>query len=153
MVGISAGRATLDPSRRPGGFTDSLRFLQDHWAGGIVLVLLAAGMACFGSWLATSAVYRRDHPGPAHSVLVAGLLGDGAIYFGFMVSLLGMMFGSGGGNEYLLQSWVSWLVTGTGGKIIVGFAAAIVFACGAGLVAWGVAGDIEGPLELPPTEK
>ena len=153
MVGISAGRATFDPGHPPGGFTQSLSFLQDHWAGGIVLALLATGMACFASWLAISAIYRRDQAGPAHSVLVAGLLGDAAIYFGFMVSLLGMIFGSKGSNEYLLQSWVSWLVTGIGGKIVVGFAAAIVFACGAGLVAWGVAGDIEGPLELPPTEK
>jgi hypothetical protein len=153
MVGISAGRATFDPGHPPGGFTQSLSFLQDHWAGGIVLALLATGMACFASWLAISAIYRRDHAGPRHSVLVAGLLGDAAIYFGFMVSLLGMIFGSKGSNEYLLQSWVSWLVTGIGGKMVVGFAAAIVFACGTGLVAWGMAGDIEGPLELPVTEK
>lgn len=153
MVGISAGRATIDPSHLPGGFTESLSFLQDHWAGGIIIALLAIGMACFASWLVTSAIRRRDHRGPAHWVLVAGLLGDAAIYLGFMVSLLGMMFGASAGSEHLLQSWVSWLVTGLTGKMIVGFAAAIVFACGAGLVAWGVAGDIEGPLELPPTEK
>jgi hypothetical protein len=153
VVGISAGRATFDPSFSPGGFKESLSFLQDHWSGGIVLALLAIGMACFAGWLAVSAIYRRDHPGSEHWMLVAGLLGDAAIYFGFMVSLLGMIFGSKGSDEYLLQSWISWLVNGIGGKIIVGLAAATVFTCGAGLVASGIAGDIAGPLELPPAEK
>jgi hypothetical protein len=153
FVGISAGRATFDPGHRLGGFTKALGFLQDYWAGSVVLALLATGMACLASWLAVSAICRRDHPGPAHSVLVAGLVGDAAIYLGFMVSLLGMIFSSQGGDQHLLQSWVSWLVTGIAGKIIVGFAAAIVFASGAGLVVWGIVGDIEGPLELPQAEK
>ncbi|HWD60293.1 MAG TPA: DUF1206 domain-containing protein [Stellaceae bacterium] len=155
MVGISAGRATLDPHHPPGGFTESLKLFQHHWSGGIVLALLAIGMACFASWLAVSAVYRRDHPGPAHWVLVAGLLGDACIYLGFMASVLGMIFGAwgGGGSEHLLQEWVRWLVAGLGGRALVGLVGAGVFACGAGLVWWGGVGDIEGPLELPPVEK
>ncbi len=153
LVGISAGRATFDPSHRPGGFTESLEFLGHHWTGAVALGLLAAGMACFACWLAASAVYRRDHPGPAHLVLVAGLLGDAAIYLGFMVSVLGIIFGASRGSEHLLQSWVSWLVAGTVGRIIVGLASATILACGAGLVAWGIFADIEGPLELPSAEK
>ena len=35
----------------------------------------------------------------------------------------------------------------------MGLAGAVVFACGAGLVAWSAVGDIEGPLELPRAEK
>lgn len=154
LVGISAARATFDPSHRPGGFTESLKLLQKHWTGGVLLALIALGMACFASWLAVSAVYRRDHPGRAHIVLVAGLLGDSAVYIGFMGSVLGMAFGAwSGGGEYLLQSWVGWFVASLGGRALVGLAGVIVFACGAGLILWGATGDIEGPLELPPTEK
>jgi hypothetical protein len=154
MVGVSAGRATLDAHHRPGGFIESLSLFQHHWAGAIVLVLLAIGMACFASWLAVSAVYRRDHPGRAHYVLVAGLLGDAAIYIGFMGSVLRMVFGaSSDGGEHALQSWIGWLLAGLGGRILVGLVGAVVFACGAGLLARGAMGDIEGPLELPPVEK
>lgn len=72
MVGLSAGLTTIDPAHRPGGFTQSLTLFRHGWAGGIVLVLLASGMACFAGWRAAAAVYRRDHPGWAHWVLVAG---------------------------------------------------------------------------------
>ncbi len=117
MVGVSAGRATLDAHHRPGGFIESLSLFQHHWAGAIVLVLLAIGMACFAGWLAVSAVYRRDHPGRAHYVLVAGMLGDAAIYIGFMGSVLGMVFGaSSDGGEHALQSWIGWLLAGLGGR-------------------------------------
>jgi len=154
LVGISAGRATFDPRYRPGGFTGSLKLLQHHWSGGIVLALLALGMACFATWLAVSAVYRRDHPGRAHYMLVAGLLGDAAIYIGFMGSVLTMIFSAwSGGSEPLLQSWVGWFVASVAGQLLVGLAGAIVFACGAGLIVWGATGDIEGPLELPRSEK
>jgi hypothetical protein len=154
LVGISAARATFDPHHRPGGFTQSLKLLQHHWTGSVVLAALAIGMACFASWLAVSAVYRRDHPGPAHWVLVAGLLGDACIYLGFMASVVGLLLGaSSGGDEHLLQSWVRWLVGSLGGELVVGAAGAAVVACGAGLLLWGVLGDIEGPLELPPVEK
>ncbi|HZK89054.1 MAG TPA: DUF1206 domain-containing protein [Stellaceae bacterium] len=154
LIGISAGRTTLDPGHRPGGLTQSLKLFQHYWAGGIVLVLLAFGLACFAGWLAVAAVYRRDHPGRAHYALVAGMLGDAAVYVGFVGSVLGMLFGawSGGGDDEL-QSWIGWLVGGVPGRVLVGLAGAIVCGCGAGLVAWGAFGDIEGPLELPPAEK
>jgi hypothetical protein len=83
MIGLSAGLTTLDRTHRPGGFVQSLKPFQQHWAGGIVLILLTCGLA-FAGWLTVSAIYRRDHPGHAHIVLVAGLLGDAAIYVGFV---------------------------------------------------------------------
>lgn len=53
-----------------------------------------------------------------------------------------------GSNEYLSQSWVGWLVTGIGGKMVVGFAAAIVFACGGRLVALGSGRRYRGPTRV-----
>ena len=153
MVGLSAGLTTVDPRHRPGGFTQSLALLQQHWAGGIVLVLLALGMACFAGWLAVSAIYRRDHPGRAHAVLVVGLLGDAAVYIAFMGSVLGMVFGARGGGDDELQVWIGWF-NGTGlGALLVGAAGVAVIACGLWLIGWGAVGDVEGPLELPPIEK
>jgi len=153
MVGFSAGLTTIDSGHKPGGFTESLKALQHGWAGGVVLVLLAAGMACFAGWLAVSAIYRRDHPGRAHIVLVAGLLGDAAVYVAFMASVLGMVFGAHAGGDNELQSWIGKLHGGGIGAVLVGAAGLVVCVCGLWLIGWGAAGDIEGPLELPPIEK
>jgi hypothetical protein len=153
MVGLSAGLTTIDPSHKPGGFTDSLKVLQHGWAGGAVLVLLAAGMACFAGWLTAAAVYRRDHPGHAHIVLVAGLLGDAVVYVAFMASVLGMVFGAHAGGDSELQSWIAWVIGNSFGAALVGLGSVIVGACGLWLIGWGAVGDIEGPLEMPPFEK
>lgn len=153
MVGASAALTTFDPSHKPGGFTESLKFLQHGWAGGAVLVLLAAGMACFAGWLTAAAIYRRDHPGHAHIVLVAGMLGDAAVYVAFMGSVLGMVFGAHGGGDSELQSWIAWTNANRFGAVLVGLVGVVVAACGLWLIGWGGVGDIEGPLELPPIEK
>ena len=74
-VGISAGLATFSRDYRPGGVIESLKPLQHHWLGATAIMLLAAGLACRSAWLALTAILLRDHPGPAHAVLVAGTLG------------------------------------------------------------------------------
>jgi hypothetical protein len=153
MIGLSAGLTTLDRTHRPGGFVQSLKLFQQHWTGGIVLVLLALGLACFAGWLTVSAVYRRDHPGHAHIVLVAGLLGDAAIYIGFVGSLLRLMLGAHAGGDEDVQPWIAWLLAVPFGAALVGLAGAAVALCGFWLISWGLLGDIEGPLELPPIEK
>jgi hypothetical protein len=153
MVGLSAGLTMIDPSHKPGGFTESLKALQHGWVGGAVLTLLAAGMACFAGWLTAAAVYRRDHPGHAHIVLVAGMLGDAVVYVAFMASVLGMVFGAHAGGDSELQSWIAWTIAKPVGATLVGLTGMVVGACGLWLIGWGVVGDIEGPLELPPLEK
>lgn len=153
MVGGSAALTTFDPGHKPGGFIDSLKFLQHGWAGGTVLVLVAAGMACFAGWLTAKAIYRRDHPGRAHMVLVAGTLGDAAVYIAFMVSVLGMVFGIHASGDNELQSGIASVIGGRFGSVLVGLVGAAVCCCGMWLIGWGVLGDIEGPLELPPIEK
>ncbi|HTZ38280.1 MAG TPA: DUF1206 domain-containing protein [Stellaceae bacterium] len=153
LVGVSAARTTLDPRQAPGGFGGALRPLAQGWAGDALIVLLALGLACFAGWLAIAALDRRDHPGRRHWLLVAGMLGDAAVYIAFMGSLLGMALGWTGGGEHELQSWVGRLATGAAGRVAVGLAGIVVAACGAGLVGWGAVGDVEGPLELPKGER
>jgi Domain of Unknown Function (DUF1206) len=154
MVGFSAGLTTLDPSHQPGGFTESLKMFRHGWLGGVLLVFLALGLGCLAGWLIVSAVYRRDHPGRAHIVLVAGLLGDAAVYVAFMGSVLGLLLGArSGGGEDELQSWIAWLIGSTFGAAIVATAGAVVLACGGWLIGWGAVGDIEGALELPGVER
>lgn len=153
LIGLSAALTTFDRTHRPGGFVQSLKLFQQHWSGGIVLVLLALGLACFAGWLTVSAVYRRDHPGDAHIVLVAGLLGDAAVYVGFVGGVLRLMFGAHSGGDEDMQPWIAWLLGSPFGPAVVGAAAIAVASCGLGLIGWGLFGDIEGPLELPPTEK
>lgn len=153
MVGLSAGLTMIDPTHKPGGFTQSLKLLQHGWVGGAGLALLAMGMACFAGWLTAAAIYRRDHPGHAHIVLVAGMLGDAAVYIAFMASVLGMVFGAHAGGDNQLQSWIAWLIASLVGAVLVGLAALVVCACGLWLIGWGAVGDIEGPLEMPPIEK
>jgi integral membrane sensor domain MASE1 len=70
-----------------------------------------------------------------------------------MASVLGLVFGARLGGEDELQSWIGWLIGGAFGALLVGLAGVIVCICGAGLIAWGAIGDIEGPLELSALEK
>jgi hypothetical protein len=153
MVGVSAGLTTVDPRHKPGGFTESLKFLQHGWLGDVVLVLLASGMACFAGWLTAEAISRRDHPGRAHAVLVVGVMGDAAVYIGFMGAVLGMVFGARTGGDDQLQGWIAWLIGNGAGAFLVAAAGLAVCVCGGWLIGWGMLGDIEGPLELPPLEK
>ncbi len=152
-VGISAGLATFSRDYRPGGVIESLKPLQHHWLGAALIMLLAAGLACLSAWLAVTAILRRDHPGPAHAVLMAGTLGDAAIYIGFMAFVVEAAVGASRGGDPQMQSWVAWLASYGGGRLLIGAAGAVVFACGAGLVAWAAIGDVEGPLSLPRAER
>jgi hypothetical protein len=154
MVGVSAGMETIWPEHRPGGWSKVLGPLAQHWTGGLILLVLASGMACFAGWLAISALLRHDHTGPAHFVLLAGTLGDAAIYVGFAVGILGSVTGAvHGGGDREMQAWIAPLLGDWAGRVLVGVVGTIVAACGIGLVAWAAIGDIEGPLELPRTER
>jgi hypothetical protein len=153
LVGISAVRATVDPGHPPGGFGEALKQLPDERLSALVLVLIAAGLACFAIWLVVAAVYRRDHPGREHWPLVAGMLGDAVVYLAFMTGVVGMIFGAWpDGGDHALQSWVGWLFSNALGRVFVGVTGAVVAGCGAGLIGWGAFGNIGGPLELSPAE-
>ena len=52
-----------------------------------------------------------------------------------------------------MQSWIAWTIAKPVGAMLVGLTGMVVGACGLWLIGWGVVGDIEGPLELPPLEK
>jgi hypothetical protein len=152
-VGISAGLATLSRDYRPGGVIESLKPLQHHWLGAVLIMLIAAGLACLSAWLAVTAILRSDHPGPAHAILVAGTLGDAAIYIGFVAFVVEAAVGASHGGDPEMQSWVAWLAGFSGGRLLIGATGAVVFACGAGLMAWAATGDVEGPLSLPRAER
>jgi hypothetical protein len=152
-VGISAALATFDSDYRPGGVIESLKPLQHHWLGATLIMLLAAGLACLSAWLAVTAILRRDHPGPAHAILVVGTLGDAAIYIGFVAVVIEAAVGASRGGDPEMQSWVAWLASYGGGRMAIGAAGAAVFSCGAGLTAWAAIGDVEGPLSLPRAER
>lgn len=152
-VGISAGLATFNRNYRPGGVIESLKPLQHHWLGAVAIMLLAAGLACLSAWLAVTAILRRDHPGPAHTVLVTGTLGDAAIYVGFVAAVIEAAVGASRGGDPQMQSWVAWLAGFGGGRLLIGAAGVAVFACGAGLTVWAAIGDVEGPLSLPRAER
>jgi hypothetical protein len=153
MVGISAALATFRPDYRPRGVIESLKPLQHHWLGAVLIMLLAAGLACLAAWLAVTAITRRDHPGPAHVILVVGTLGDAAIYIGFVAAVIEAAIGASRGGDPEMQSWVAWLTSFGGGRLLVGAIGVAVFASGAGLLIWAATGDVEGPLSLPRAER
>lgn len=152
-VGVSAALATFRRDYRPGGVIESLKPLQHHWLGATLIMAIAAGLACLSAWLALAAILRRDHPGPAHAVLVAGTLGDAAIYIGFVAVVVEAAIGASHGGDPEMQSWVAWLAGFAGGRALIGVIGVIVFACGAGLTGWAAIGDVEGPLSLPRAER
>src|ERR1700722_7681936 len=154
LVGVSAAIAALHPEHRPGGMTETLRPFQHDWTGWAVLALLTLGLACLAGWLAIAGLSRRDHRRIARYIIAAAMLGDAAVYGGFVVILAGFVIGvSNHSGEHEAHLWAAWLFSYAYGRALLGGLGAIVAGCGAGLAVWGAVGDIQGSMNLPRGER
>ena len=154
LVGASAALAAIRPEHRPGGMTEALQPLQNDWTGGVVLVLLTAGLACLAGWFAVAGLSRSDHTGAARAMVAAAMLGDAAVYVGFTVIVTGFALGfwphSG---EHTVHVWSAWLLSYAYGRVLLGMLGAIVCVCGVGLMVWSTFGLVGGSLALSRDER
>lgn len=139
---------------RPRGMGGVLQWLVRAPLGGAIVVVLAAGIACFAGWLGVHGyIQSRQAAGRRRWLLGVGTIGDAVLYAGFVVIILGIALHGHGGSDSDLQIWVAWLFAHASGRVLVGFAGAAVLAGGIGLIVWAWTRDVERKLALPPREK
>src|SRR5438045_2127741 len=83
-----------------------------------------------------------------------GMLGDASVYLVFMIDVAGIALGLWrGGGDRNVQSWIAWLSVWDYGRLLIGIIGAAVLVGGAGLLVWGIVGDVDREVALPQREK
>lgn len=125
MLAFGWGGTTAD---RP----TALSRLADEPMGGVLLVLLAAGFACYAAWRFAKAVLDRDLEGDSPKGLGkrAGDLGKGLLYGGLAVSVVRILFGADERGERRADETTAGVLDWPGGRYLV-FAGAAAFAVAA----------------------
>jgi len=131
LVGGLALLAAVGSGGQTGGSRSALQTLLGQPFGRVLLVAIAIGFAFVAVWRVVEALTDADHRGRTWKGLGvrAAHFGSGFIYFGLMLSALGLAFGSGGGgDDRAARDWTAWLMAQPFGLWL------------AGLVGVGVAG-------------
>jgi Domain of Unknown Function (DUF1206) len=152
LIGGNALAATAG-GRKPHGFTDGLQAIGNVPLRTAVALVLLAGLGCFaGYFLIRGFRDLARQRGKQHRFAAAGLIGDAAIYIGFVAALAGATFG-GQGGEGQTQSWFAWAMHLPFGRVLLGLVGVAICGCGLAYLAWGLSADLERDLSLPPSEK
>jgi hypothetical protein len=125
MLALGWGGTTAD---RP----TALKTLVDEPMGGVLLVLLAAGFACYAAWRFARAFFDRDLEGDSPKGLGkrAGDLGKGLLYGGLAVSVVRIAFGADERGERRADETTAGVLDWPGGRYLV-LAGAAAFAVAA----------------------
>jgi hypothetical protein len=157
LVGVFAAVAAFRVDQHPYGYIGALQKIMTRPFGGVMTVILAAGLACLAGWLALRGLTlarRASRRGGRDWLLAAGLLGDAAVYLGFVIAVLGLAFGWHSGNdEREMHSWVGWLLQQPAGRGVVAVAGVAVIGSGIGLIVWAWMRGPGTPAHLPPPER
>jgi len=72
----------------------------------------------------------------------------------FMIDVAGIALGLWrGGGDRNVQSWIAWLSAWDYGRPLIGVIGAVVLVGGAGLLVWGIIGNVDREVALPQQEK
>jgi hypothetical protein len=143
MLAFGWGGTTAD---RP----TALRTLVDEPMGGPLLVLLAAGFACYAAWRFAKAFFDRDHEGERPKGLAkrTGDLGKGLLYGGLAVSVVRILFGADERGERRADETTAGVLGWPGGRWLVFAAAAAIAVAAVWNVYRGLSRKFEDDLEL-----
>ena len=154
LVGASAAIAAIRPGHRPAGPTDALQLGHGHPLGALFLLLVAFGLACLAGWFTVAGVDAARRSSRRNWWRGVGMLGDAVVYIGFMIDVAGVAFGIWhGGGDRNLQSWTAWVSAQGYGRVLIGLVGTGVLAGGAGLLVWGLIGNVDKGMFLPAREK
>lgn len=153
LIGGYALAATAG-GQKPHGFVDGLQVIGSAPLRTAVTLVLLAGLGCFAGYFLIHGF--RDlarQRGKRHRFAAAGLIGDGAIYIGFVAALAAAAFGGQASGEGQTQSWFAWAMHLPFGRVLLGLVGVVICGCGLAYLAWGLSADLERDLSLPPSEK
>ena len=159
LVGASAVIAAIWPAHRPAGPSDAVQFGSGqlghgHPIGAIFLIAVAFGLACLAGWFTIAGLTTAQHARGRSWWRGLGMLGDASVYLVFMIDVAGIALGLWrGGGDRNVQSWIAWLSAWDYGRLLIGIIGAAVLVGGAGLLIWGIVGDVDREVVLPQREK
>ena len=154
LVGVSALIAAIRPEHRPAGPTEALQVQHGHPIGAIFLLSVAFGLACLAGWFTMAGLTSARRTGARGWWRSVGMFGDAVIYIAFMIEVAGIALGLWhGGGDREMQSWIAWVSAWEYGPPLIGVAGAAVLIGGAGLLVWGLIGNVDTDVALPPSEK
>jgi len=159
LVGASAAIAAIWPAHRPAGPSDAVQLGSGqlghgHPIGAIFLIAVAFGLACLAGWFTIAGLTTAQHARGRGWWRGLGMLGDASVYLVFMIDVAGIALGLWrGGGDRNVQSWIAWLSAWDYGRLLIGIIGAAVLVGGAGLLVWGIVGDVDREVALPQREK
>ena len=159
LVGASAVIAAIWPADRPAGPSDAVQLGSGqlghgHPIGAIFLIAVAFGLACLAGWFTIAGLTTAQHARGRSWWRGLGMLGDASVYLVFMIDVAGVALGLWrGGGDRNVQSWIAWLSAWDYGRPLIGIIGAAVLVGGAGLLVWGIVGDVDREMALPQREK
>jgi hypothetical protein len=135
----------------PVGGQDALHELLLQPFGALLLLLLAAGLMCFGIWRAVQSAFDpdgcgADMRGVSRRVVYAFAA---LFYLAFAAVIVSMIFWDvRSESERAVQDWTAWALTWPRGRWIVGGSGIAIFATGVGIAAAGLRARIRDYLAL-----
>jgi hypothetical protein len=137
LIGVFALLAAAGASARPRGLSGALRALFERPLGGVLLWVIAAGLACFAGWRLLQSVFDADDHGSSPYGLVrrAVLAGNGLFYLALAVAAVRTTIEIRRDNEeQSARDWTEWLMAQPLGRLLVAGVATGFLAAAIGLV-------------------
>jgi hypothetical protein len=154
LVGASALITAIRPEHRPAGPTEALQLQHGHPIGAVFLLAVAFGLACLAAWFTVAGLTSARRAGARDWWHGVGMLGDAVVYIGFMIDVAGVALGLWHGDgERSVQSWTAWLLAQQYGRLLAGFAGTALLVGGIGFLVWGLTGNVDREVALPPEHK
>lgn len=120
IVGGFALLAALGTGARPQGIRGALQNLLGNAAGGVLLWIVAAGLACFAGWRLVEAFFDADQLGSSLYGLTRRtcFAASGIFYFGLAVASAQTTFRAAN-DDQAARDWTHWALTQPLGRILV----------------------------------
>lgn len=120
IVGGFALLAALGTGARPQGIRGALQNLLGNAAGGVLLWIVAAGLACFAGWRLVEAFFDADQLGSSLYGLIRRtcFAASGIFYFGLAVASAQTTFRAAN-DDQAARDWTHWALTQPLGRLLV----------------------------------
>ena len=141
IVGALALRTAIGGGGRPRGISDALRWVFEYPLGGVLLWVVALGLACFAGWRLMQGIFNADRLGSSlsgwlHRVVYAC---NGVFYLGLAAATVGSTaeFGWTPGDQSA-RDWTGWLMGEPLGRMAIALIAVcfVITAIGVGIAAF-----------------
>jgi hypothetical protein len=151
IVACFTAIAAVDPHTKPVDGKDALRELLSQPFGSALLIVVAAGLACFAVWREAQSILDADGLGSdAKGLARRAVFGAaGLFYLGFAVVALSMLVGvHTSSTEREVRDWTGWLLSQPFGDVAVGAVGVALIVAGACIGIAGVRAEFRNRIAL-----